>query len=368
MSFESGGVSLRMFYLMKPLPDRAEEAFARHAAPPLKTLGVEEINGWVGSRHLLDVPIAEDNAFVGGHLRLHLLRAERRIPASLFRATCLMEEFARMRADRRPFLDRATRSAIRKEVEERLLPDMPPQLRAVAVAADAPAGIVYASSVSEKQCDALRIHWLKTVGSELIAVDAATAAAKRRKADVRDWPACAFSPEVENGAAAATPGEDFLTWLWFMSEARGGVLKDKELGEFAFMLEGPLLFTTEEGNGALEAVVRKGAPLASAEAKACLLAGKKLRRARLTLARADEGWACSFDASSFVVRGLRLPDPKEALDPVSRFQDRMVRLGQFRDLLLSLYDRFVDERNSPAAWRATLEEIRRWVSGRKTRR
>jgi len=43
--------------------------FAKHAAPPLKSIGTEAVQGWVGGRHLLDVPITEDNAVYGGYLR-----------------------------------------------------------------------------------------------------------------------------------------------------------------------------------------------------------------------------------------------------------------------------------------------------------
>ena len=106
--------------------------------------------------------------------------------------------------------------------------------------------------------------------------------------------------------------------------------------------------------------------MVSAEAKAALLAGKKLRRAKLTQARGDLSFTCTFDAPSFVVRGLKVPDG-EKLDAISKFQERMTFVDLFKEALLCLFDRFVDERLDGKKWKATREEIHTWVKDRKTR-
>lgn len=368
MGFESGSLSVRMLYLPKALPEDAVARFARHAAPPIRTLGAEEIHGWVGGRHLLDLPITEANAAFGGYPRLTLMQAERKIPGSLLKATVMMEELARQQAEGKAYLDRTTRSEIRKEIVARLLPTMPPHIRGVPLVVDAAAGIVYAGAVSEKQCDALRVNWLRTIGSDLIPVDATTAAVRRRRADPRDWPATSFSPDAGDDEADIDPGGDFLTWLWFAWETREGQAELPGQGSFQFMIEGPLLFGRDEGDGALEAVVRKGSPLVSGEAKAALLAGKKLLRARLTIARGDDVWSATLDARSFTVRSLKMPDNREARDPVSRFQERMNGLAAYRDMLFALFDKFLDDRTDPAAWKSAVADIRRWVAGRKVKR
>jgi hypothetical protein len=101
MSFESGSVATRLFYAVKGLPKDAVERFSRHEAPPLKSLGSQSTHGWVGGRHLLDVPITEENAHYGGYLRLALVKAERKVPTSLLRAECLLEEVAYMTSARK---------------------------------------------------------------------------------------------------------------------------------------------------------------------------------------------------------------------------------------------------------------------------
>jgi len=67
------------------------------------------------------------------------------------------------------------------------------------------------------------------------------------------------------GTDPLTIGREFLTWLWFFSEARGGLVRFPDLGEFSVMVEGSLTFFLE-GAGAHEIVLRRGFPLLSAEA------------------------------------------------------------------------------------------------------
>lgn len=365
MSFESGSISFRAFYLAQPLPRNHLEKFAARAAPPIATLGDEPIRGWVTGRHLLDNRIDKDTAFHAGYLRLCLMKAERKIPESLLRAECRMEELARMQAEGRAELDRRTRSEIRKEIADRLLPKMPPTLKGMAWVHAPESEWVYAEAVSDKQLDALEAAMRETLGFGLIPVSPAYAAARRLKIDVRDIAPASFSPDCDDAAVSDSIGQDFLTWLWFSSETRGGLMKVAD-GEFAVMVEGPLTFAME-GEGAHEAVLRRGSPELSAEAKIALLSGKKLRRAKLLIARGAETWQTTLDADAFSFRGLKLPEG-EKLDAVSRFQERLTLIKTFLDAFLGMYDRFLRERNDPKTWAATLKQIHMWVNERAARR
>jgi len=367
MSFESGSIGFRMFYLRGAFGADATAGFAAAAAPPLRTLGVDLLNGWTGGRHLLDVPITEKNATCGGYGRLHLIEAQRKIPPALFRARCRMEEIAWMTSESRDFVPRKVRGEIRDRVQEELLPDMPPQLRGQQVIVAPDAGWVFSSGLGDRQADLLRVQFLKACGAELVDVRPATAAAQRRRVDVREWRRVSFAPDVAADAVNDSPGQDFLTWLWFNAEARGGRFRSAAGEEYGLAIEGPLVFAME-GEGAHETVLRKGSPLLSAEARTCLLSGKKLQRAKLLLARGDQLWSVGLDADAWVFRGLRLPENEEKiLDPVARFQDRMTGIRLFLDLFFDLFDRFVAEREDPAVWKKTLHEVFAWAAGRAGR-
>ena len=354
-----------MFYLPQLLPRDYVERFASRAAPPIAALGDTPLRGWVTGRHLLDNRITRDTAFYAGYLRLSMMRAERKIPESLLRAECKMEELARMQAENRAELDRKTRSEIRKEIEARLLPTMPPQLKGMALVHLPGSETLFCEATSDKQFDALEASFRETMGFGVIPVSPQYAAAKRLKRNVNDLAPASFSPDCEDDAVSNSPGQDFLTWLWFISETRGGILKLPS-GEFAVMIEGPLTFVME-GQGAHETVLRRGTPALSVEAKIALLSGKKLRKARLIFARGQDQWQVTLDADPFVFRGLKLPEG-EKLEPISRFQERMTSLSTFTSAFLELFDRFMNERTNEKTWEKTRAEIHRWVSERTARK
>lgn len=365
MGFDSGSLSFRVFYLPHPLPEDHVKRFASHAATPLDTIGREPSIGWVTGRHLLDRNITEATAYRGGYLRLTLVKAERRIPAALLRAECVMEELAALQAQGLEFLKRDERMRIRKEVTDRLLPQMPPQLTGIPIVCGRRGEAMLAGALSDAQADVLTQHMHATQGIEITPMTPESACLKRKKRSLRDLAPSSFSPECPDEEVAPGIGLDFLTWLWFYSEIRGGAF-ESGAGTFAVALQGPLMFVME-GGGAHEARLRKGEPLLSSEAKAALLAGKKLQRAKLTIAQDQQQWTVEFDAAAFVFRGVKLPKG-EIADAVSMFQDRMMMVQTLVQAVLSLYDLFLEERLAPERWAATLREIRVWVTSRNAKR
>jgi hypothetical protein len=131
------------------------------------------------------------------------------------------------------------------------------------------------------------------------------------------------------------------------------------------MIEGPLvLVSSDEGAGAGESVIRKGLPTQSAEAKAALMVGKKLKRAKLILARnAGEEWSVTVDAD-FVFRGLKMPEG-EAMDPEGIFEERMTNLFIFQTMFFNLYKRFLDEMSDGKKAREYQANAKKWVANRR---
>ncbi len=133
-------------------------------------------------------------------------------------------------------------------------------------------------------------------------------------------------------------------------------------GEFGVMLDGPLLFVME-GGGAHEIRLSRGSPLNSHEANTALRNGKKLRRARVILARGEESWRAEVDAADFAFRGLKLPKVFQ-YDAASLFQDRMLSIRTYVSVFLSLYDRFIEERMQVERWESVCRDMQSWVAGR----
>jgi len=361
VGFDSGAISLSMFYPSRQLDRDIVDNLARHALPPLEVLGRDPIHGWVTGRHLLDRNITQETATLAGRLRVTLAKAERKIPEALLRAECKMEELAEMEEEGLDFLPRPKRAEIKKEVTERLYPNMPPTLTGIPIAYDGRENLLYAGATTEKQIDALVISFPESTGINLIPLTPESAALKRKGHSVSELPPTSFSPECPDAMAGESIGMDFLTWLWFFFEARGGTFTsgDQQAG---IMIEGPLSFFMQ-GQGAHQVVLRHGDPLIASEAKTALLNGKKLQSAKVVAAVEDESWSAQVDAQTFVMRGVKLPRGK-ALDPASRFDERMQSLGRFRDLFLGVYDRFLDERLDSARWSETRAAIHAWLPTR----
>jgi hypothetical protein len=99
----------------------------------------------------------------------------------------------------------------------------------------------------------------------------------------------------------------------------------------------------------------------SAEAKAAMTVGKKLRRAQLLVARAQQSWQFTFDADSFTFRGMKLPDGEE-LDQGSAFQERMMNLAVFRKVFTALFSEFVNLVSDDATLSLEVPKMNDWVS------
>ena len=364
MGFEKGSLSFRMFFASRDLGAEDVDKFAAQALPPLSTLAEEEVHGWVAGRHLLDRTITEENAFLGGYLRLTLTQAKKAVPTSLLQAECAVEEMAEMEAEEKQYLNQQARSEIKRQVKERLLPDMPPQLKGIDFVFDERSHMIYASATSEKQLDAFVLTLMQTTACGAEAADPETIAARIGNIDVRNWGPASFSDELEDGMVDGTAGREFLMWLWYSSEKRGGLEIVPDVGEIAYMVEGPLTFVME-GKGAHEITLRKGEPMLSAETRTALLSGKKLKKAKVQFVRGEEVWAFTFDADEFIFRSLKLPKT-EAFDRTGKFQERMVLLETFRQSFFHLFSEFVKERNTAGDWKETKTAMRKWVAERPT--
>ncbi|MCF7816846.1 MAG: recombination-associated protein RdgC [Kiritimatiellales bacterium] len=364
MGFEKGSLSFRMFFAQRDFVEADIDKFAAAAFPPLNTLAEEEIHGWVAGRHLLDRNINEETAYLGGYLRLTLTQAKKTVPTSLLSAECAVEEMAAMEAEDKQYLNQQARSEIKKSVKERLMPDMPPQLKGIDFVFDERSHMIYSTATSEKQLDAFVLSLMQTTGVMAQVADPENMAAKTAGVDVHDWPPASFSDELEDGMVDGTAGREFLMWLWYCSEKRGGLANIPDVGEIAYMVEGPLTFVME-GKGAHEITLKKGEPMLSAEAKTSLLSGKKLKKAKVQFVRGEEAWAFTFDADEFVFRSLKLPQT-ETFDRIGKFQERMVLLETFRAIFFHLFGEFVKERDSSKDWKDTKTAMRKWVADRPT--
>lgn len=363
MGFERGTVSYRIFEAPRTLPEDALDRVMENSAPAIDHIVEGKVMGWVTGRHMLDRRIEDETVNFGGYYRLALMQAEKKIPTSLLKAEIQQEELARKSARGAEFLSRKERTEIREEITARLLPQMPPQLKSTPYIHNPESLRFYCGALNDKACDEFNIYFTHTFGYSAVPISPESAAMSRKRVDTRDMYASSFSPEVADELVDDNIGRDFLTWLWFVSEEREGVIDIPNVGRFAILIQGPLTFTME-GAGAHETTLRKGNPTLSAEAKTSLLSGKKISKAKFAFALGETLYEVTV-GDDFVFRSLKLSDPEESLDAVSLFMERMQQINDLSEAFLGAYDIFIDLRSDREKWKAERTKIHKWVNDRK---
>ncbi|WFB36574.1 recombination-associated protein RdgC [Kiritimatiellota bacterium B12222] len=363
MPFETGSVSFRMYHLPRALPESVLDGFLERVAPPLDTIKDQPVYGWVTGRHLLDRQIDDNNSYLAGYLRLCLLQAERKIPSSLLKAEMKQEELIRMAVNGSSHISRKEKVEMKQEIVDRLLHTMPPTLKGMTFVHRPDDAFLFAETLAEKQVDVFVSYLREALGFPAQVVTPESWAMHSQHSDPNNWVPCSFSEEVEAERTSPMPGHDFMTWLWYQSETHPDKVPAGKEGHVGVMIEGPLTLVME-GGGAHEISLRKGNPTQSSEAKACLLAGKKLRKATVNIVRGEQVWRLTLDGETLAVRGFKPIVPEENLDFISRFQDRMLQVELVSQLLRGLYDSFVEERKDPDAWGKRVKEIQSWAKAR----
>ena len=365
MPFDSGNVTFTICKLTDKLPEDVLDSFIAKVAKSTNSVKEEPQMGWVTSRHLLDTDINENTAYVAGHLYLQLRTAVRKVPASLLTAECKIEEIALQQAELGMEVTNKVKKKIKEEVSQRLLEQMPPSLAGLPFVYDSKTNLLYVGSASPKQLDGFIDEFRKTTGIEPYPINPTTILLEDMGCSEDTIPRLNFSEKMSDAyACCGTVGQDFLTYMFYLSEAHGGLINvGEELGgEFGFGIDGPLLLVAE-GKGALESVIRKGLPTQSAESQASLNVGKKLKSAKMIFGRGDDVWQGTFDADDFSFRGLKLPEG-EVLDHDSYFQERMMNLDIFQRLMRKLFVEFVEKLRDKGEFEKLQKKIKTWLNER----
>jgi len=161
-------------------------------------------------------------------------------------------------------------------------------------------------------------------------------------------------------------GQEFLSWLWFKSEERGGAVFLPDLGDIQVGFEKHMLLEYGEGESH-ERIICRGLQAELQEARTGLLMGKKLEQARIRLARGDYEWQFTLTATLFEFRNVRLPKTLGAGEEESgpeayegRILERVGMIEEISRTVNELFRLFLQIRTGPE-WEKELKMIRSWV-------
>ena len=162
-------------------------------------------------------------------------------------------------------------------------------------------------------------------------------------------------------------GQEFLTWLWWKSEERGGSVELPGYGDITVVLEKHMLLEYGEGESS-EKLVCTGLQTELKEARTGLMMGKKPEQARIQLVKDSYEWNVTLAAGLFEFRNVRLPKTA-ATEQGSGNSDEelegmiLERVFLFEELVRivnDLFRMFLTVRVS-GEWSAELQSIRTWV-------
>lgn len=162
-------------------------------------------------------------------------------------------------------------------------------------------------------------------------------------------------------------GQDFLTWLWFKSEERGGSINVPAEGmDIQISFEKHMLLEYGEGESH-EKVICRGLQTELQEARTGLVMGKKLEQARIRLGRGDYEWLLTIGATLMEFRSVKPPKTEDSVDDrdnpdsiAGRVLDRIGMMETALRTIDELYRMFLAVRTGPE-WEKELARLRAWV-------
>ena len=171
-----------------------------------------------------------------------------------------------------------------------------------------------------------------------------------------------------SSASAATDwgflGEEFLTWLWYRTDTKGGDFELAGKRHVGVVLDDFLAFAPRDQDQ-VEQTLKKGLPTHSAEAATALRNGSRLRRAKLILAEGQAQWTVTIDGPTMSLLSVRLPeDDEEATEPKEVSIERALGFWRAHEIVSGLYRHFLDVRLKPDYLKSTGEAQANWMQSR----
>lgn len=163
-------------------------------------------------------------------------------------------------------------------------------------------------------------------------------------------------------------GQEFLTWLWFRSELRGGYVELPGSADVTVVFEKHMLLEYGEGESS-EKCICSGLQTELQEARTGLKMGKKLEQARIQIIKGDYEFNFTLAAALMEFRNVKLPKtaPQEQTSSNQPEENEgliLERIFLFEELVAivnELFRLFLQIRVSEG-WQEELDQLRQWVN------
>jgi hypothetical protein len=341
-----------------------DERLKKYAFRESAALRDENNVGWTSLENILDTDFKSAGYALGDYLLFSLRIDRKTIPPSLLKIR-LLEGEKNLRAEsggKRIY--REQREALKEQIRAQLLENSAPVPSFHEVCWSVSKNMLFFSSLTEKAAEEFQDLFKRSFGLTVypftpwegaLTADQGTAAAGKALTRKGAGP--------DASAPAPSPGREFLTWLWFKSEERGGTVMIPDLGDTGVTFLRRIVLESGDGEYS-ETVVCQGLHSDLSEGKEALRRGKKIKEARIKLTRDTADWEFTLKADYFHFQSMKLPaapEEEEEGDADGRTLERIYLLEAATGIMDRLFGLFLTLRHAPGWITEELPRMEKWL-------
>ena len=374
MGLLKGTLTFSRYRLQEPLPgnfnDLLHRQLKRFAFRELPLAGEEKSSGWTSLENILDTQFEYANYSVGDYLAFAFRLDRKSVPPALMKIRYLEAEKKTLAAKTKKFLSKGEKEEIKERIHLELLSKTFPVPSFFDVCWSLSQNWVIFGSLSPKVTEEFEKLFKKSFNltlSPLVPWDPQhlDRGLGEKMASLKDG--VFLNPQTPDPGKAGPPllGREFLTWLWFKSEERGGAVQVSGAADVEISFARRLVL--ESGGGEYsENIVCQGLHAELKEGKAAIQEGKKVKEARLQLGIGPEKFEFTLKGDSFHFQTLRFPagveDAEEAEnDKGGRVLEKIYLVEKAMKTADQLFSSFLKRRLSPQWTSEEIPRIRKWL-------
>ena len=371
MGLLKGSVTFSRYRISGALPDHFPDFFneqiRRNAFQTVWRTTDEMAAGWTSLENCLDTDFSYAS-YAQGRYMLFSLRIDRKsVAPSLLRIRILEAEQKQLAESGQKKLYREQREAIRESVRLELLGKTMPVPSFHEICWSVPDRVLTFCCLSDKVAGELQELFRESFSLSLspyLPWDSDGAVLHPQGADAGQNSMDVALPSLPPGVDPLTVGREFLTWLWFKSEERNGMIRLPGGDESEVIFVRRLVLESGDGEYA-ETIVCQGLHADLKEGKEALRQGKKITAARLRMAHDKAEWEFTFKADRFHFQSVKLPSVAESeggeADREGQILERIYLIEKAASLIDQLFLTFLDLRLADG-WENEQTRMQKWIA------
>jgi hypothetical protein len=388
MGFFSGRVTFLRFRVNGPRVHHFDDEFLdrlkSRAAGSSKLASADGIDcGWAAGEHVLDTDFGLAKNVVNDTLHFDLRIDTDKLPSDLMKAYYAVELKALAANNPSGFASarqkREAKEVARDRLEQEAKDGRFRKRKCVPVLWDARSNEILFGATSLTNVERFAMLFQQTFGHGVEAITSGSRAyflaeLYERTRNVEDSAPSAFIPDLSAADVAWIAdessrdflGNEFLLWLWWLTEIEGDTVTLSDNSEATVMLARTLTLECPRGMTGHETISHEG-PTRLPEVKRAAQAGKLPRKVGLTVVRHGEQYELTLHAETLAVGSAKLPNvPEDIVEARAKLETRADQIRALVETLDLLYDAFGRSRHSND-WSKTLPRMQKWLAKEERR-